>query len=186
MNTVLNELVVNKSRIGFKEQLDNCFDFIHFLVRCSTQVRVSFDCIEAIWNNILNRAVTPQERDAVFSFMTRLIQHRSSVASSVDGVGDTTIIFEETKGEPVAAAASSKVSRALAGMKELHRTSYCSAGTVERIFNELLRADSFLSGRQFNSSALACVEKFYRYVGAANGSVVELPVSANLWMKFFH
>lgn len=189
MNTVLNELIVNKSRIGFKNQLENCFEFIHFLVRCSTQVRVSFNSVEAVWNNVLSRAVTPQERDLVFNFVSRLILHRSSVIPSAqatgDGVGDTAVVFEESKGGDVSSALTStvpspKASSALAGMKELHRSSYCSSDTVERIFRELLCSESFVSGHQFNSSALACVQKFYRWVGAANGTVVELPVSVNI------
>ena len=207
-HATLNGFVVPGTRSGYKEQLECCFDFLHFLVRCSPKIRLSFGSIEAIWNAILMRAVTPQERDAVYSFLTRLIIHRSTqlpanITGIANGGGDDThtsvaaVTFEaaaeESKGgeaerashdeatyaagDAVALDKASPSSDMLSGMKEFYRASFCSPQTVTRIFHELLCTEKFVGGYQFNSCALACVEKFYRWVGAANGTIVELPVS---------
>jgi hypothetical protein len=193
LQSVLNGIMIDKSRIGFKDQLEALFDFTQFLVRSSPSIRFNFSSVQLIWNHVLLAAITPQERDLVFSFLNRLIvnrspstPHNSSMTTessksfsgsteqkSVDQGTDSG--FLETKEQEPTSSSSVLPSENIQPMQMYGRLSFCEEGDVSLIYSELLCHQEFITSAHFSTLALLCLEKYYKWISANNGSLVELP-----------
>jgi hypothetical protein len=174
LQNAINDMMLLGSRDGYKVQLETCFDFLHFFVRCSVNSCISFEVVNSIWNNVLLRSYTASERDLVISFVSRLILLKNSFVSS----NATTGTNMETNDDSMTNEYKSSDAPSSSSTIEFtpRRNCYCPSDAILGIFKLLLCDSNFIKSSYFSASGYACLEKYYRRLCSDNGYIFELQV----------
>lgn len=169
LQSVINDALVGSSRYGYTCTLEKCFDFINFFSRCSmgNNIKVVYEMVENIWNHVLRSAVTSKERDAVVSFISRLVQVRNVVPRHGNEQKDDTL--GSVSHEPFVDGSATSTQRAHSSAASIMEL--CD---VEKVFKQLLCDKKYIESAQLNAAGFNCIEKYFRWINAESGGIAEL------------
>lgn len=72
LQTVLNEQVVGKSRLGYLDEMQKRLDFLLFFVRSSELLELPQQTVADIWNTMVYHVVTKKEQELFFGWVGRI------------------------------------------------------------------------------------------------------------------
>ena len=169
LQSVLNDLMIGKSRVGYKELLTRSFDFLHQFLRCSDSLMLNQEVIRTLWRGVALQAVTSEEANVVLSFLSRLIL-RSPLISS------TAIPQDPFHGPaPLSCLPCTTQEDALERTHQptVKRKAVCSLDVIKWTFQDLLCDKLFIISPFFTPQAFACVEKYFRWLNTEAGNITE-------------
>jgi ubiquitin C-terminal hydrolase len=144
--------------VKYKEQLERCFDFIHIFIRCADVLIIKQEYIDRIWTTVVNHGKENSiVMDALINFLYRMIMQSTSKVSSVTVANESTPTIEEK------------------------RSSICSFESVQWIFDMLLcDVNNFIKSPYYSVSALACTEKYFRWLNLSGGFLLNVKKAGSL------
>jgi ubiquitin C-terminal hydrolase len=190
LQAVLNDVMVGGSRVGYKEQLMRSLDFLHHFLRCSDNLVLSEGVIKSLWEHVACNAVTTEEVNLIVNFLSRLILRAPVTAPPLGPKAPATDGLQSCMpcavqdGEAKVLLPYSSLPFSIPSPPSPHpspnpcpkRKSVCSAGAIEWVFRGLLSDKWFIQCPFFSLNAFSCVEKFFRWLNAEAGLIVDAKV----------
>lgn len=168
VQSALNTSVIGLSRYGYRDTIEKVFDFIHFYARCfsSTTKFIPYSIIESIWNQVLLNAVTADERDSVLSFVSRLLLLKSAPKPTSD----------------VADGSASPAAYPMDVVSVKDCRGYLSKLDAESVFHNLLCSNAFIESHLFSESAVACVNRYFRWLNILESGLLVTETQVCIWV----